>query len=91
MRVGSENVYSISLGQQDGETRSERITISARNRFFEEGICEKNLGGGGGSRTRVRKCYWSEDYMRSRVHASGITQRRSRPRLRTDKKPLPLA
>ena len=50
-----------------------------------------DIGGGGGSRTRVRKCYWSEAYMRSRVHALGITLRRSRPRLRTDKKPLPLA
>src|SRR5215813_6125970 len=48
-------------------------------------------GGGGGSRTRVRKCYWSEAYMRSRVHAPGITLGRSRPRLRTDKKPIPLA
>ena len=48
-------------------------------------------GGGGGSRTRVRKCYWSRDYMLIRVHALGITQRRSRPPLRTDKKRLPLA
>jgi hypothetical protein len=49
------------------------------------------VGGGGGSRTRVRKCYWSRDYMLIRVHALGITQRRSRPPLRTDKKRLPLA
>jgi hypothetical protein len=26
-------------------------------------------GGGGGSRTRVRKCYWSEDYMLIRVRS----------------------
>jgi len=29
--------------------------------------------------------------MRSRVHAPGVTLGRSRPRLRTDKKPIPLA
>src|SRR6202043_4005683 len=51
----------------------------------------KDSGGGGGSRTRVRKCYWSRDYMLIRVHALGITRRRSRPPLRTDKKRLPLA
>ena len=45
-----------------------------------------NYGGGGGSRTRVRKCYWSRDYMLIRVHALGITRGRSRPTLRTDKK-----
>ena len=49
------------------------------------------IGGGGGSRTRVRKCYWSRDYMRSRVHAPGITLGRSRSALRTDKKRVPLA
>ena len=54
-------------------------------------VAKKLCGGGGGSRTRVRKCYWSEAYMRSRVHAPGITLGRSRPRLRTDKKPIPLA
>jgi hypothetical protein len=43
-------------------------------------------GGGGGSRTRVRKCYWSRDYMLIHVHALGITPGRSRPTLRTDKK-----
>ena len=48
-------------------------------------------GGGGGSRTRVRKCYWSRAYMRSRVPALGITRGRSRPALRTDKKRVPLA
>src|SRR6266481_2677666 len=48
-------------------------------------------GGGGGSRTRVRKCYWSRDYMLIRVHAPGITLGRSRPTLRTDKKRVPLA
>ncbi len=36
-------------------------------------------GGGGGSRTRVRKCYWSRDYMLIPVHALGITPGRSRP------------
>jgi hypothetical protein len=48
-------------------------------------------GGGGGSRTRVRKCHWSRAYMRSRVHAPGITLGRSRRALRTDKKRDPLA
>src|SRR5690242_16868192 len=48
-------------------------------------------GGGGGSRTRVRKCYWSKDYMLSPVPAPGITLGRSRSALRTDKKHLPLA
>ena len=32
-----------------------------------------------------------ENYMLSRVHAPGITLRRSRPALRTDKKRVPLA
>ena len=32
-----------------------------------------------------------KNYMLSPVHALGITLRRSRPRLRTDKKPLTLA
>jgi len=59
-------------------------------REFEE-VNPSQIGGGGGSRTRVRKCYWSEAYMRSHVPASGITQRRSRPPLRTDKKRMPLA
>ena len=49
------------------------------------------IGGGGGSRTRVRKCYWSRDYMLIPVHAPGITLGRSRPSLRTDKKRQPLA
>jgi len=48
-------------------------------------------GGGGGSRTRVRKCYWSRDYMLIPVHALGITPGRSRHLLRTDKKQLALA
>ena len=48
-------------------------------------------GGGGGSRTRVRKCYWSRDYMLIPVHALGITPGRSRRLLRTDKKQSPLA
>jgi hypothetical protein len=30
------------------------------------------FGGGGGSRTRVRKCYWSRDYMLIPVHAPGV-------------------
>jgi hypothetical protein len=30
------------------------------------------VGGGGGSRTRVRKCYWSRDYMLIPVHAPGV-------------------
>ena len=47
---------------------------------------KRDIGGGGGSRTRVRKCYWSRDYMLIRVHALGITRGRSRPTLRTDKK-----
>jgi len=51
----------------------------------------KGFGGGGGSRTRVRKCYWSRDYMLIRVPAPGITLGRSRPPLRTDKKRVPLA
>jgi hypothetical protein len=46
----------------------------------------RDSGGGGGSRTRVRKCYWSRDYMLIHVHALGITPGRSRPPLRTDKK-----
>src|SRR5438067_194526 len=54
-------------------------------------ICGKEFGGGGGSRTRVRRCYWSRDYMRSRVHAPGITRERSRRALRTDKKRESLA
>ena len=33
---------------------------------------ESDSGGGGGSRTRVRKCYWSRDYMLIRVHAPVI-------------------
>jgi hypothetical protein len=33
--------------------------------------CLGEIGGGGGSRTRVRKCYWSRDYMLIRVHALG--------------------
>src|SRR5712671_6336098 len=52
---------------------------------------QKLTGGGGGSRTRVRKCYRSRDYMLIRVHAPGITLGRSRPTLRTDKKRVPLA
>ena len=48
-------------------------------------------GGGGGSRTRVRKFCWSRDYMLIPVHAPGITLGRSRPPLRTDKKRVPLA
>src|SRR4029077_14706775 len=48
-------------------------------------------GGGGGSGTRVGKCHWSRAYMRSPVHALGITPGRSRLPLRTDKKRLPLA
>jgi len=52
---------------------------------------ENESGGGGGSRTRVRKCYWSRAYMRSPVHAPGITLGRSRPALRTDKKRKSLA
>src|SRR5690348_5669567 len=53
-------------------------------------VLERWIGGGGGSRTRVRKCYWSRDYMLIHVHAPGITQGRSRPPLRTDKKRLSL-
>jgi hypothetical protein len=55
------------------------------------------FGGGGGSRTRVRKGYWSRDYMLIRVHAPGVCRLaaippgRSRPPLRTDKKRVPLA
>src|SRR5207244_11562228 len=60
-------------------------------RMFFSNLLKIKAGGGGGSRTRVRKCYWSRDYMLIRVHALGITQRRSRPPLRTDKKRLPLA
>jgi hypothetical protein len=33
---------------------------------------ETKFGGGGGSRTRVRKCYWSRDYMLIPVHAPGV-------------------
>ena len=54
-------------------------------------IINKINGGGDGSRTRVRKCYWSGDYMLIHVHALSITSRRSRPSLRTDKKRRPLA
>jgi len=55
------------------------------------------FGGGGGSRTRVRKCYWSRDYMLIPVHAPGVCHLaagppgRSRRALRTDKKRSPLA
>ena len=52
---------------------------------------KSDIGGGGGSRTRVRKCYWSRDYMLIPVHALGITPGRSRLPLRTDKKRQPLA
>jgi hypothetical protein len=58
--------------------------------LMQSPLKDKN-GGGGGSRTRVRKCYWSRDYMLIRVHAPGITLGRSRPPLRTDKKRVPLA
>jgi hypothetical protein len=65
------------------------VEIPEYNNFtpanFENG---KNNGWGGGSRTRVRKCYWSRDCMLIRIHALGITQRRSRRPLRTDKKRL---
>ena len=35
-------------------------------------IKNRITGGGDGSRTRVRKCYWSRDYMLIRVHAPGV-------------------
>ena len=35
---------------------------------------KRDSGGGDGSRTRVRKCYWSRDYMLIPVYALGITQ-----------------
>jgi hypothetical protein len=69
----------LGLGEDRGE-----VTVDPESKT-------KGVGGGGGSRTRVRKCYWSRDYMLIRVHALGITQRRSRPPLRTDKKRLSLA
>ncbi len=36
------------------------------------GVIDRFSGGGGGSRTRVRKCYWSRDYMLIHVHAPVI-------------------
>ena len=66
-----------------------RVETGAEVRGMPAG--NKCNGGGGGSRTRVRKCYWSRAYMRSRVHALGITPGRSRRALRTDKKRVPLA
>src|SRR5712692_1338457 len=58
-----------------------------------EGVTDRrssDVGGGGGSRTRARKCYCSRAYMRRPVPAPGIPLERSRPPLRTDKKPKPL-
>ena len=78
----------------------DRLAQAAAPRNFhkpnvEEGKPEvqagRKDGGGGGSRTRVRKCYWSRDYMLSPVPAPGITLGRSQPALRTDKKRLLLA
>ena len=51
----------------------------------------RDIGGGDGSRTRVRKCYWSRDYMLSPIPAPSLHWERSRTTLRTDKKRLPLA
>ena len=66
-------------------------TVSRGDFFKVHEIKGLSVGGGGGSRTRVRKCHWSRAYMRSPVHALGITPGRSRSALRTDKKRVPLA
>src|SRR5690242_13241534 len=54
------------------------------------------VGGGGGSRTRVRRCYWSRDYMLSRVPRApsgpkALWGNHSPLALRTDKTREPLA
>jgi hypothetical protein len=41
-------------------------------RACDERVDRAVFGGGGGSRTRVRKCYWSRAYMLIPVHAPGI-------------------
>jgi len=51
--------------------------VQSRGKFEAHGeVCklyhQSFIGGGGGSRTRVRKCYWSRDYMLIRVHAPGV-------------------
>src|SRR5579872_5122449 len=78
--------YLRSCGRHAAAVRS---PTTGRRKFQD--LSEVWIGGGGGSRTRVRKCYWSRDYMLIHVHAPGITLGRSRPPLRTDKKQLPLA
>jgi len=87
-------------GGEEVQRRRIFARMSCKQNLHGDGLgtrngCQKLIktlcGGGGGSWTRVRKCYWSEAYMRSHVPASGITQRRSRPPLRTDKKRMPLA
>ena len=71
-----------------GDTRANTVGYAIPGK---EKPANKKCGGGGGSRTRVRKCHWSRAYMLIHVHAPGITLGRSRPALRTDKKRLPLA
>jgi len=56
----------------------------------------EGIGGGGGSRTRVRRCYWSRDYMLSRVPRAPADPKAlwgnlSPLALRTDKTREPLA
>jgi hypothetical protein len=66
-----------------------------RRRIFARMSCKQNLHGDGlGTRNgcqKLIKTLCGGGYMRSHVPASGITQRRSRPPLRTDKKRMPLA
>ena len=85
-----------SIGPQSARRKTvrkaRRTTRLRRMLLYEIKMCphatdnKRDIGGGGGSRTRVRKCYWSRDYMLIPVHAPGITLGRSRPTLRTDKK-----
>jgi hypothetical protein len=59
------------------------VKVGGRGEFLEA------YGGGGGSRTRVRKCYWSRDYMLIRVHALGITKDGRRPAQNARKSTFP--
>jgi len=74
-----------------GEAASGRMLLYDIKMRLQTIDNKRDSGGGGGSRTRVRKCYWSRDYMLIPVHALGITPGRSRQLLRTDKKQLALA
>src|SRR6266852_4455774 len=61
----------------DLEPSNRELRLQSRGKFEMHGeVCNLHhqsfIGGGGGSRTRVRKCYWSRDYMLIRVHAPGV-------------------